>query len=137
MSFFTNVTRTKITGIGTASWTTIDLSTFVSVPTGATAAFLCFDTVTTLGTTHGARKVGSADTFTNASLTRLKNYKLIELSGTSVNIDIIGICSANIVQIPRTFYLFICTGHRVCDAVRLVCCGVHSNFILKNNIISL
>jgi len=86
MSFFTNVTRTKITGIGTASWTTIDLSTFVSVPTGATAAFLCFDTVTTLGTTHGARKVGSADTFTNASLTRLKNYKLIELSGASVEL---------------------------------------------------
>jgi len=86
MSFFTNVTRTKITGIGTATWTTIDLSTFVSVSSGATAVFLCFDTVTTLGTTHGARKVGSADTFTNASLTRLKNYKLIELSGTSIEL---------------------------------------------------
>lgn len=96
MSFYNNsFARIKVTGLtdGTGVWNTVNIATLaanagVTIPVGTKSVHLKYDSVSALGTTYGARKVGSSDTFTNAANARVKNDKWVELTSNQVELHI-------------------------------------------------
>lgn len=85
MSFFTPVTRTQITGLSAATWNTVSLGSFVSIPTGATGVVLEFNTNST-GTTWGAQKAGGTEDLVHAAQFRMRLFRWVEIVSGQVEL---------------------------------------------------